>query len=482
MKIGACYIRVSTADQVEYSPESQLRMIKDYATKNDIVIPEEHIYRDEGISGRTAEKRPDFQRMIAAAKQKIFAVILIYSTSRFARNHEQSIVYRSMLERECGVELISITQPNVDKKTDMLTNAIYSIMDEWYSLDLSDNVRRGMTQKAMQGGYQTLPPFGYELKHKGEVMVINEEEARIVRRIFEGFLSGKSNWAISRELKDCGIKTKRGNSLSTRNITYILRNPAYKGYSRWTPTGKVFWDFKNKDTIIAKGKHEAIVDERLFDEVQEKLDTREQITRAKSRPQESMKHWLSGLIKCPNCGQTLNYNGTTPKRKNPCFRCGGYGRGICDTMNFITVADAEKNVLDYFAKIYSNINVLYGADIFKQEIDQHQVAQINLEIKRIKSKLERAKQGYLNELFDLEEFKKIKSSCEAEIGRLQKNVSALNKEEIDYALLQRDISNVYDVLGNDRFGKSEKQAALRSVVRQIIFNKKAREFRVYFWR
>ena len=70
MKIGAAYIRVSTDDQLEYSPDSQIKLIKEYAKKNDIIIPEEFIFIDEGISGKTANKRPAFNNMIAIAKQK----------------------------------------------------------------------------------------------------------------------------------------------------------------------------------------------------------------------------------------------------------------------------------------------------------------------------------------------------------------------------------------------------------------------------
>jgi DNA invertase Pin-like site-specific DNA recombinase len=101
MKIGAAYIRVSTDDQLEYSPDSQIKLIQQFAKKNDIIVPEEFIFIDEGISGKTAEKRPDFNRMIAIAKQKenSFDVILVWKFSRFARNQEESIVYKKCLKR-----------------------------------------------------------------------------------------------------------------------------------------------------------------------------------------------------------------------------------------------------------------------------------------------------------------------------------------------------------------------------------------------
>ena len=103
MKNGMAYIRVSTDDQLELSPESQLKEILQYARANDILLTEEHIFREEeGRSGRNAKKRPQFQRMIAEAKQhaKEIDVILVWKFSRFARNQEESIVYKSMLRQK----------------------------------------------------------------------------------------------------------------------------------------------------------------------------------------------------------------------------------------------------------------------------------------------------------------------------------------------------------------------------------------------
>ena len=89
MQIAACYIRVSTDDQLEYSPDSQLKVILDYAAKNGYIIPEEYIFRDEGISGKRAKNRPEFNRMIALAKDKSkpFSCILLWKFSRFAITH-----------------------------------------------------------------------------------------------------------------------------------------------------------------------------------------------------------------------------------------------------------------------------------------------------------------------------------------------------------------------------------------------------------
>ena len=154
MRIGALYIRVSTDDQIEYSPEAQIRLGLEYAKKNNIVIPKEFIFQDDGISGRKAANRPDFQKMITLAKSEAHPldVIIVWKFSRFARNQEESIVYKNLLKKS-NVEVISISEPIPDGFIGELVQRIFEWMDEYYSINLSQEVLRGMTQRAMKGQY-----------------------------------------------------------------------------------------------------------------------------------------------------------------------------------------------------------------------------------------------------------------------------------------------------------------------------------------
>ena len=165
MKIAAAYIRVSTDDQIEYSPDSQRKAILDYAKRNDYIVPQEYIFVDEGISGRST-KRPAFQQMIGTAKQKShpFDAILVWKFSRFARNREDSVVYKSMLRKQCGVEVLSISEQIGEDKTSILIEALLEAMDEYYSINLSEEVVRGMSEKARRGGTLGRAPFGYTAK------------------------------------------------------------------------------------------------------------------------------------------------------------------------------------------------------------------------------------------------------------------------------------------------------------------------------
>ena len=112
LKNGALYIRVSTADQTELSPDAQQRLLLDYAKKNGIVIAKEFIF-EESVSGRHADRRPKFQEMIALAKQDSHPidVILVWKYSRFARNQEESIVYKSLLKKNNICLLYTSSEP-----------------------------------------------------------------------------------------------------------------------------------------------------------------------------------------------------------------------------------------------------------------------------------------------------------------------------------------------------------------------------------
>ena len=159
---AACYIRVSTEEQTEYSPEAQRRALDRYAQQHNMTILPEHVYIDAGISGRRAETRPAFMSMIAAAKLKPppFSAILVHKFDRFARNREDSIIYKSMLRRQCGVQVISITEHLEDDRMSLILEAMLEAMAEYYSINLGDEVRKGMTEKARRGELQTVPPFG----------------------------------------------------------------------------------------------------------------------------------------------------------------------------------------------------------------------------------------------------------------------------------------------------------------------------------
>ena len=112
MIIAAAYIRVSTDEQTDYSPAVQLEEIQEYARKNGYYIPAEFIFADEGISGKRADKRPAFQNMIRQARKKSNHIeyIIVHKFDRFARNKEDSVLYKALLKKD-GIKVISVKEP-----------------------------------------------------------------------------------------------------------------------------------------------------------------------------------------------------------------------------------------------------------------------------------------------------------------------------------------------------------------------------------
>ncbi|MDR2902919.1 MAG: recombinase family protein [Clostridiales bacterium] len=476
MKTAAAYIRVSTADQLEYSPDSQLRLIKDYAQRNQIVLDADCIFQDDGISGRNAEKRPAFQKMISCAKKRLFDVILIYSTSRFARNLEDSIVYKSMLQRECGIEVISITQPFVDRKTDMLTSAIYGVMDEWYSIDLAENVRRGMTQKALSGGFQTSPPLGYKAVNKE--LIIVEGEAETIRFIFDQYLNQNIGFfGIAKKLNQMGVKTKRGRPIENRTVQYILRNPVYKGFIRWTPTGKTRRNFDNSDSITAQSTHIPIIPAEIFDAVQEKYYREKKTTKRNARPLSECRHWLSGMVRCDVCGCSLVFGST----KYLSMQCNGYNHGTCTVSHYVTAPVLEKAIFDKLDDIISGAETDYKKIVTVVNRAHDQASILSIEKSRLLKKLERAKEAYLSEIDTADEYRQNKQMILKEIERVDRESESIKISAINPADFKRDLLGVYGLLQSD-CDMLTKQNAIRSIIDKIVFCKKGNSIEIYFYR
>lgn len=384
MRIAAAYIRVSTDDQTEYSPDAQLRAIKSYCEKNNYFLDPKYIFIDEGKSGRKAEKRPAFMSMIGTAKQKPtpFEVILCHKFDRFARNREDSVVYKSLLRKECGISIISITESIENDRMSIIIESMLEAMAEYYSINLAEEVKKGMTEKARRGEPLSIPPFGYAMENKQ--LVINHSESSIVKKIFQDFISGKAYFAIASELNAMGIRTHRGNPFENRTVSYILQNPVYMGYIRWTPTGRTRRNFQNPDSMIIKSQHEPIIDPVTFEAASNRIKEIRLMHRPYQKPVLHESHWLRGLIRCPYCGHVLVCS-------NGYYICNGYVHTTCSHRNSIRVDKIEKLVLsimehDLQSTQFINIEHL-SASHATQQLEE-QLAELHLRLNRCKAAYE----------------------------------------------------------------------------------------------
>ena len=474
-RTGALYIRVSTDKQEELSPDAQKRLLIDYAKKNNILISTEHIYMENGISGRTAEKRPEFQKMIAAAKSKPrpFDTILVWKYSRFARNQEESIVYKSLLRKQCDIDVISISEPLIEGPFGSLIERIIEWMDEYYSIRLSSEVVRGMTEKALRGGYQAQPPLGYKMVNKTPIVL--DKEADIVRKIFQDYLDGRDETSIARELNDCGYTTKRGNAFDNRGIQYILENPFYIGKVRWNYIDK-HGSRKSKDTseiIIADGIHEPLISYEQFQEVQERR--KKEFKPARRRSTATTKHWITGVLKCGYCGSSLVYAHPKPRKNggsSPFFQCHAYSSGKHKGSCAITEKKVVSAIEESLKQFFESPKPIYN--IIKQQDNTNELKLQNLhdELKKIETREYRAKMAYLDGIDSKEEYLENKKMLATMCEEIETKIKELSTIQFDTSntdkIMQERAKEVYSIISSIADNET-KGNALRSVISKITF-------------
>lgn len=473
MKTAAAYIRVSTDDQVEYSPASQLDKIREYAKRNGYILPDEYIYMDEGISGRHTAKRAAFNRMIGTAKQKPkpFDAILLWKFSRFARNREDSIVYKSMLRRQCGIDVISISESIGDDKMSVIIEAMIEAMDEYYSINLAEEVKRGMTEKASRGEAVSIPSFGYRIE-EGKY-VPDPDTAPALQRIFTDYVNGKGLRTIAMELNDAGIRTRRGNKFENRTVKYILQNPVYIGKIRWSPAGKADYRAGNDNTLIIDGTHEPLIDNDLWQKAQERLNSTPKTKYMRqSDPKEPFM--LQGLVRCSACGATL-----CQAVNHTSLQCYAYAHGKCKTSHSISIKKINAMILEAI----ENAAVTGEFKITARPVDDAaKNNHIPSLISRERKKLERIKDAYENEVYTLEEYKESREQIMKRIQELtDKQQSESHSETSDRCIIRDKVTALLPALRSPATGESQKNALLKSVVERVIFYRSSGGIDVFFY-
>ena len=481
MKVAAAYIRVSTDDQLEYSPDSQLEKIRLYAERNQILLPKEFIFVDEGISGRKTKNRPAFNEMIGLAKRspKPFDVILVWKFSRFARSREDSVVYKSMLRKERNIDVVSVSEDIGDDKLSILIEAIIEAMDEFYSINLAEEVKRGMTEKAKRGGVLSIPGFGYKVEN-GEYVIV-PEEAEIIRKVFNDYLNKKGFLTIAKELNAMGIKTHRNCKIENRTIDYWLHNMLYIGKICWSPNGKRSRNYNLEDMIISDGHHEPIIDMETWDKTQERLvKQKEKYGKYYNSDRKDLSHWLTGLLRCEKCGKVLSYQGGY-------FGCSERSRGKCDGVGYIKAEKIAKIILNILSEMeLPNVELDFAEPNSAQEVNINDDSRIiSAQIQRLEIRLERVKLAYEDGVDTLEEYKAKKKAFTDEIDKLSEMLEQDQEEEPkeEVKLNKKELRRLTEVLKDADVSNMEKNNMARTIFKEIIKGgDDGKRLKCVFWR
>jgi|GEM_PF-304854 DNA invertase Pin-like site-specific DNA recombinase len=293
---AVAYIRESTEEQGQgFSPDAQRESIRRFAPENNLELIGE--YCDFHSGWRKSEARPEFQRLMADAAEAKFDVVLVFHTSRFARNQIEARRYKQLLRERLGIRVVSVSQPMGEDHTDpsaFLAESIHEMFDEYYSVSLSFWTRSGLKEKARQGHLVGSLPWGYVRDLATKLAVPDPPRAPLVLQLFERYATGQeSDRTLAAWLNATGARTARGRQFGKDTVREMLCNAAYAGYVS---------GLRDKSRAI-KGLHEPIVTDELFDRVQEVRGWR---TRVVKPGPPSDEYLLRKLLLCERCGARMH--------------------------------------------------------------------------------------------------------------------------------------------------------------------------------
>ena len=259
---AVAYVRESTERQGRgYSPDGQRQAIARYAEDHGLELIDEYL---DFETGRAADKRPGFQRLIEDAMAGRFEAVLVFHTSRFARNTIEAKRYKKLLRFELGIEVISVTQPigtDVDDPAAFLAESVHEIFDEYYSVSLSFWTKMGLREKARQGLLTGSLPWGY-VKGKEGVAVPDEARAPVLGRLFELYATGQhSNRTLAASLNE------RGYRHNPRRAVLRRHGPRHARQRRLLRLRQQRQRDQQQERSAAA--IEPLIDEALFDRVQD---------------------------------------------------------------------------------------------------------------------------------------------------------------------------------------------------------------------
>lgn len=439
MKKAVIYARYSSHSQREESIDAQLRECHEYALKNDYVVLEE--YCDKALTGKT-DARAAFQKMIKDAKNNKFNYVLVYKLDRFARNRYDSAMYKNILKKH-NVKVISIMENISDSPEGIILESVLEGMAEYYSANLSQNIKRGMTENALQCKFNGSGcPIGYRITDDKR-FEIDEMGAKIVREVYEMYASGKNTSEITKYCNSKGYKTSKNKPFSKNSVGRILTNDKYVGTYRF-------------GELVIENGIPSIIDKELFEKVQAMYKAN---YKSRARGKADIEYLLSGKIFCGHCGKHM-------------FGMSGTGRSgnkhyyyVCSTRREKHACDKLNENKDWLEELVvkhtvehvltdENIDLIADKAMELIEADKTDTAELKYyegEIKetrkRINNLLDMMEQGIVtsstkDRLLELEKYEK---DVQANLEYLKMKKPTLTKEQVVFWLESFRVGDVTDM-------------------------------------
>ena len=469
MKIAA-YCRVSTEKEAQIdSLEKQIEFFNEFTKKNGYELYK--LYADEGISGKQIKHRKQFQQMMEDAKHKKFEKVVVKDVSRFARNTVDLL--QSVRElKSYVVQVDFLNNGEVMEGGSEFILTILGAMAQQESANMSKRVKFGKDITAQKGRVPNLV-FGYDkIPNERYTLKINEEEAKIVKEIFESYVyKGIGTTKIAWDLNDRGIRTKKTKSKWVQtSIVRMLKNPIYTG--RVTNKKSEVTDFitgtrkdlPEEEWIVVERSEMRIISDELFNRAQEILAQRSNEFKLNNK-REKTEYVFSTLIYCKHCGYSFRRIKRKYKEDGP-----EYIRWVCSGRNSMgvnhcpntTVIDEEE--LLNAIKIYLKSIIKNKKDFMKavekefekitklRENNERSEESLLKEIEKVTVKKQKYMEMFQNEIINIQELKKYTNPLNEDIARLERELKLITSEIKEKDVLEKElnktIKTVDDILNN----------------------------------
>lgn len=482
------YARVSTdSDEQLNSLENQISYFKEYITNNPNWIYVDG-YIDEGISGSSVKKRKHFLRMIEDAKSGYFDLIITKEVSRFSRNLSDSIKYtQELMANDVGVYFQSNGINTYDPNSEFILNMMGSVAQEEVKR-LSSRVKWGHSEAIKRGrvlGSSSIT--GY--KKDNAKLVIVEEEAKVVRKIFELYATGNYGFCkLAMELYKQGIDNSKGKIYDKDTLKRIIENPKYKGFYSGHTTETIDYRTKKRvyipkeERIIYRDENiPAIVSEELWNRANEILESRSNVVKNKelSNRRTERKYAYSGKIFCSE--HNFNFQRSTGSRrsKKPRWACGYYMRYRLEACESPIIAEMDLDNIfsDIMNKIFENkdsiINEMmsYYSNLKLSNTYQNEIKKVNNKIDEIKRKKDKILELNINGNISNLEFQERNDEFNEEIANLKKKITTLEKEKDLMSISTSNLKNVESAIKKQLDFKTNIQSFVETFVDEIIVSK-----------
>lgn len=469
------YARISKDEQSKYSIDEQVKRCREYLEREGHELVE--VYIDDGYSAKNM-KRPALQNMLSDIKKKSFNMITTWATDRLTRETIDGLTMVKDSFRPNGIEFASVTE-DIDTSTPdgYMMFTIRLSMAQREREKIAERSSMGQMARAKKGLRNTpAKPYGYDVNPDDLSLVIREDEARVVRMIFDWYAQGWGKFKIARELNRMGIPAPKGHTWYDFIIGVIVRNIIYTGATHYKPKKA-----PESERIIVENQHEAIIPKEIFQLAQSHTKRRSDNTMSQS----SYLFPYSTILKCALCGKSFHgKKKVNPSKKNgfnryTYYSCSGKNRVRGDCTSLSVREDTVSEILFKYVELQFELADVNKPLAREKRDTEKERKQLEKEIEEVKKKRSRLIDAMVDGKITYEDYSEKIIPIDAQIENLEKNISKIKPVQ-ESSITRRDVVDNIKALrkGWAKMDDAKRKLTIQSLFKRIVIAKVGEEWKI----